>query len=193
MKWIDWSPTARNLNSCSRSINAGTCKYYGFSVFTKEELRNGPLFCPSADMICFIENYKTSSSLISNTVTTISSPSHGSTLRLENSYKSHNARVKREHYGNERNKKCNFLGVHTGLYIHKHNTKSKHLDLNKISKFSFIHNKVIYGKGSYAAMPMLQKRSLTRTNPIYESRHVVWNPNSFMCHCTSTVICYCFE
>ena len=95
MKRIDWSPTARNLNSCSLSINAGTCKYYGFSVFTKEELRNGPLFCPSADMICFIENYKTSSSLISNTVTTISSPSHGSTLRLENSYKSHNTRVKK--------------------------------------------------------------------------------------------------
>jgi hypothetical protein len=129
MKRIDWSPTTRNLNSCSLSRNAGTCKYYGFSVFTKEELRNGPLdcrVCPSKHMICFIENYETSSSLISNTVTTISSPSHGSTLRLENSYKAPNARVKKRRLRKQKKTKNATFWVRTALYIHKHNPRSKH-------------------------------------------------------------------
>jgi hypothetical protein len=100
-------------------------------------------------MICFIEKYKTSSSLISNTVTTISPPSHGSTLRLENSYKSPNARVKKRTLRNKRNQKCNFLGISTGLYIHKHNPMSK-LWISTKYLSNFLHNEVIYGKGSDA-------------------------------------------
>ena len=97
MKWISWSPTARNLNSCSLSINAGTCNYHELSVLTKKEFRNSPLVCPwLIIMIYHWENHMTSSSLISKTVTTISSPSHGSTLKLENSYKSPNTGMRKE-------------------------------------------------------------------------------------------------
>jgi hypothetical protein len=73
------------------------------------------------------ENYRTSSSLISKTVTTISSPSHGSTLKLENSYKLPNTRVRKENIMDTKmNQKCNFLGVHTRLCMNEHNPMSNH-------------------------------------------------------------------
>lgn len=67
--------TARNLNSCSLSINAGTCK---------KNLKDQtfPTIYPPKFNLSII----TSDISISNTLTISISPSHGSTLKLETSW-----------------------------------------------------------------------------------------------------------
>lgn len=108
------------------------------SFLSKNRFKKAPFLCLNrCEALSQGINHNTSPSFISNTVTTISSPSHGSTLKLENSYKSVRCSSENERFIINPWSKCRFLTkALTRLHNFNQTNQSQNFFFHSLKKHS---------------------------------------------------------